>query len=75
MKVGICVKCHRSASAHRTLEKVIDLMTRGAWLCPNFAPGCGDVDGRTQDQIRDDVFKKACLEILADMDHKGETIQ
>lgn len=62
MRVALCIHCAEMSDPHR--RKLIELARHACWCCPSGNAECGSVDGVTQDQMREEVFKKAVLEML-----------
>lgn len=63
MKVALCTSC--ASGPEETTRKVIELARHGCWICPKGFRKCGSVDGVTQDEMREEVFKRAVLEMVS----------
>lgn len=73
MQVAICADCFKDCGTPKPgeltparLASIIELSRRGLWVCPHRIWECGMIEGKTQDQMRDEVFKEACREMLTD---------
>lgn len=63
--IRLCSRCKNLMDKNPGYkERVLQLIRHFCWLCPYFKDECGAIDGRTQDQLRDDIFKKVVLEYM-----------
>lgn len=66
MSVRLCKRCKEMADKIGVLEKVLQLCHHRCWLCPHGKDECGSVNGKTQAQLRDEIFQQAVLEMIAE---------